>query len=192
MKMESMATGGGRVVCLMVPMIFLTACAIVAPPYPPDVDNIQALKDVPAAQVGLGTFESQPGASNPYPVPLRANMLRSPVGDSFGAYLADAMKQELMLAGRLSPQNGVEIRVTLLENTVDVGVANGEARLSARFVVTRDGGARYDDIKSVQTQWPSSFAAYVAVPKAREEYPHAVQKLLGELYADPAFQRAIQ
>jgi hypothetical protein len=32
----------------------------------------------------------------------------------------------------------------------------------------------------------------IAIPRAREEYPLAVQKLLAELYADPAFLHAIQ
>jgi len=56
----------------------------------------------------------------------------------------------------------------------------------------RAGAVRYDQVKSAHTQWDSAFAAMIAVPKAREEYPLAVQKLLGELYADPAFLAAIQ
>ncbi|WP_238325749.1 hypothetical protein [Paraburkholderia sprentiae] len=118
--------------------------------------------------------------------------MKSPVGDSFGAYLADAMTKELLLAGKLSAQSDVEINATLLENDVDVGLATGAARLSARFIVMRAGTVRYDQVKSAHTQWDSAFAAMIAVPKAREEYPLAVQKLLGELYADPAFIAAIQ
>ncbi|MEX3957069.1 hypothetical protein [Trinickia sp. EG282A] len=181
-----------RAIGLIAPIALLSACSLVAPPYSPAVDNIQSLKNVTTAHAKIGEFESRKGAQNPYPVPLRANLLRSPVGGSFGAYLADAMTKELMMAGKLSPQSDVEISATLLQNDIDVGIATGAARLSARFIVTRSGRVRYDQVKSARTQWDSAFAAMIAVPKAREEYPLAVQKLLGELYADPAFLEAIQ
>lgn len=181
-----------RAVGLLAPIVFLSACSMVAPPYSPAVDNIQSLKNATGAQAKVGAFESHADTRNPYPVPLRANLMKSPIGDSFGAYLADAMTKELQMAGKLSPQSDVEIKATLLENDIDVGLANGAARLSARFIVMRSGAVRYDQIKSARTKWDSSFAAMIAVPKAREEYPLAVQKLLGELYADPAFLEAIQ
>lgn len=177
---------------MLTPLVLLSACSIVAPPYSPDVDNIQSLKSATTAHAKIGAFESQSDAKNPYPVPLRANPMKSPVGNSFGAYLADAMTKELVMAGKLSPQSDVEIRATLLENDVDVGFATGAARLSARFIVMRAGAVRYDQVKSARTQWDSAVAAMIAIPKAREEYPLAVQKLLGELYADPAFLEAIQ
>ena len=181
-----------RAAGLIAPIALLTACSLVAPPYSPDVDNIQALKNATTAHAKIGAFESHADAKNPYPVPLRANVMKSPVGGSFGAYLADAMTKELLMAGKLSPQSDVEIKATLLENDIDTGIATGGATLSARFIVTRGATVRYDQVKSAHTQWDSAFAAMIAVPKAREEYPLAVQKLLGELYADPAFLEAIQ
>ena len=96
------------------------------------------------------------------------------------------------MASKLSTQGDVEVKATLLENEISVGISTGEASLSARFVVSRAGVVRYDEVKSTSAQWDSSFAAVIAVPRARDEYPHAVQKLLGELYADPAFLNAIQ
>ncbi|MFC5430430.1 hypothetical protein ACFPTO_16695 [Paraburkholderia denitrificans] len=181
-----------RAVGLLVPVVLLTACAVVAPPYSPDVDNIQSLKSATTAHAKIGAFESHADIRNPYPVPLRANVMKSPVGGSFGAYLADAMTRELVMVGKLDPQSDVEIKATLLENDVSAGVVTGTANLSARFIVLRAGTVRYDQVKSAHTQWDSAFAAMIAVPKAREEYPLAVQKLLGELYADPAFLDAIQ
>jgi len=181
-----------RIVGLVVPVVLLSACSVVAPPYSPALDNIQALKSASAVHAQVGVFDSRPDAKNPYPVPLRANLMVSPVGSSFGAYLADAMTKELTMAGKLSPQGDVEVTATLLENDVDVGVASGGAEISARFVVKRAGVVLYDQVKTAHTQWDSAFAAMIAVPKAREEYPYAVQKLLGQLYADPAFLQAIQ
>jgi len=133
-----------RTVGLVVPISLLTACSVMAPPYSPAVDNIQSLKNAPAAHALVGKFESHPDAKNPYPVPLRANAMVSPVGDSFGAYLADAMTKELTMAGKLSPQGDVEVTATLLENDVDVGLSTGGATISARFIVTRAGAVRYD------------------------------------------------
>jgi hypothetical protein len=181
-----------RALGVTAPIALLAACSLVAPPYSPDVDNIQSLKNVATAHAKLGTFESHADAKNPYPVPLRANVMKSPIGNSFGAYLADAMTKELLMAGKLSPQSDVEIKATLLQNDIDTGVATGTATLAARFIVTRGETVRYDQVKTAHTQWDSAFAAMIAVPKAREEYPLAVQKLLGELYADPAFIEAIQ
>jgi len=181
-----------RAVSLVTPFVLLSACSVVAPQYSPDVDNIQSLKSATTAHAKIGAFESHADAGNSYPVPLRANMMKSPVEDSFGAYLADAMTKELVMAGKLAPQSDVEIKATLLENDVSVGVITGAAKLSAHFIVMRAGTVRYDQIKSAHTQWDSAFAAMIAVPKARDEYPLAVQKLLGELYADPAFLAAIQ
>lgn len=181
-----------RLVAVAIPIALLSACGFVAPPYTASVDNIQALKNASGAHARVGTFDSQSSTKNYYPIALRANVMRSPVGDSYGSYLADAMTKELTMAGKLSPQSDVEIKATLIENHVDVGLATGEAALSARFIVTRGGAIRYDQVKTAHTQWESAFAAMIAVPKAREEYPLAVQKLLGELYADPAFREAIE
>jgi hypothetical protein len=181
-----------RVFGWLAPTLLVTACSVVAPPYSPSVDNIQALKNAQAAQAHLGTFDSQASMSNVYPVAVRANLMRSPVGDSFGPYLADAMTRELTMAGRLAPQSDIEVKATLLKNSVDAGLAKGEALVSARFVVTRAGTVRYDQVKTASAQWDSSFAAAIAVPKAVEEYPNAVQNLLAQLYADPAFIQAIQ
>jgi hypothetical protein len=181
-----------RVCGWLAPTLLVTACSVVAPPYSPSVDNVQALKNAQTAQAHLGTFDSQASTANLYPVVVRANVMRSPVGDSFGPYLADAMTRELTMAGRLAPQGDIEVKATLLKNNVDAGIAKGEATLAARFVVTRAGAVRYDEVKTASAQWDSSFAAAIAVPKAVEEYPTAVQNLLGQLYADPAFIKAIQ
>jgi len=44
----------------------------------------------------------------------------------------------------------------------------------------------------VRSEWDSSFAAAIAVPRATQQYPLIVQKLLRELYSDPAFISAIR
>jgi hypothetical protein len=181
-----------RRLALVVPLAVLTACSVVATPYSPSVENIQTLKSAAPMHARLGDFHNQDGDNNRYPVPVRANVMRSPVGDSFAAYLSNAVTQELTLAGSLSPSASVELDGVLLENDVDVGIGKGVGTISARFVVKRDDAVRYDQVKTARGEWDSSFAAAIAVPRATQQYPLVVQKLLGELYSDPAFISAIR
>jgi hypothetical protein len=118
--------------------------------------------------------------------------MRSPVGNSFASYLSNAVTQELTLSGTLAPTASVELDGVLLENNVDVGIGTGVGTISARFVVKRDNAVRYDQVKTARAEWDSSFAAAIAVPRATQQYPLVVQKLLAELYADPAFIDAIR
>jgi hypothetical protein len=170
----------------------LAACSVTAPPYSASVDNIQALKSAAPVQARISTFSNEESDTNRYPVQLRANQMRSPVGNSFAQYLSTAIQQEFAIAGALSPDAKVELSGVLLKNNVDVGVGTGTGTISARFVVRRGADVRYDSVKTATGQWDSSFAAAIAVPKATQEYPLVVQKLLASLYADPAFTKAIQ
>jgi hypothetical protein len=176
---------------LLAPLTVLAACSVVATPYSPSVENIQMLKNSAPIQARVGDFKSQESGQNQYPVRVRANMMRSPVGDSFAAYLSNAVTQELTIAGSLSPSATVELDGVLVENNVDVGIGTGVGTISARFVVHRDNAVRYDQVKTVRSEWDSSFVAAIAVPRATQQYPLVVQKLLAELYADPAFISAI-
>lgn len=45
---------------------------------------------------------------------------------------------------------------------------------------------------SVRHEWESSFLGAIAIPNAVANYAPAVQKLLAELLADPAFRAAIR
>jgi hypothetical protein len=80
----------------------------------------------------------------------------------------------------------------LLKNNVDANIGTATGTISARFIVKRGDEVRYDSVKTATTQWDSSFAAAIAIPRATQEYPLIVQKLLASLYADPAFMQAIQ
>ena len=51
---------------------------------------------------------------------------------------------------------------------------------------------KYDQVKSIHDVWDSSFMGAIAIPRAQERYPIMVQKLLAELYTDPAFMGALQ
>lgn len=181
-----------RELALLVPVTVLAACSFAAPPYLPSVDNIQSLKTVSGAHAKVGTFEAQPGDTNRYPVTLRADSMRSPVGTSFAAYLSSAIQTELSIAGVLSSDPNIEVSGTLLTNEVSVGIGTGTGTMSARFIVKHGGEVSYDRVKTVKRDWESSFVAAIAVPRAVQEYPLVVQTLLAALYADPDFMLAIK
>ncbi|CAE6702032.1 hypothetical protein [Paraburkholderia nemoris] len=180
-----------RRILLLAPIAALAACSVVAPPYSASVDNIQTLKNASPVATRLGAFTNDPADGNHSSVQLRANSMRSPVGDSFAQYLSSALQQELTIGRALSPDAKVELSGVLLKNNVDANIGTATGTISARFIVKRGAEVRYDSVKTATTQWDSSFAAAIAIPRATQEYPLIVQKLLASLYADPAFMQAI-
>ena len=170
----------------------LCACSTTAPNYSASLDNVDKLKIGGDYQAAVGKFTPAPGLKTETGISLRAMTMSSPYGDSYSQYLAEAIKQELSLAGKLSPDSPVRITGTLLENDIDAGLATGKGTIQARFVVTRGDQTRYDQVKSVETEWSSNFVAAIAIPRATEAYPKLVQKLLTSLLDDDAFLKALQ
>ena len=166
----------------------LSACASInAASYTPSVDNVQTLKNAGTIQTRVRTFDSADTDDNPYPVHLRALRMHSPVGDSFGAYVSNALAEELALSDAVSPEARVEVSGALLKNDIDAAISQGTGTVSARFVVKRGTQVVYDSIKTASDTWDSSFMANIAIPAATAAYPHLIQKLLATLYADPLF-----
>jgi hypothetical protein len=178
-------------VCLALSVVLGACASIDATPYTPSVDNVQTLKAIGQIQTRVRTFDSSDTDDNPYPVHLRGARMKSPVGDSFGAYLSNALEQEFAVSGAISPEANVEVSGALLKNDIDAAISQGTGTVSARFLVRRGSGVVYDSIKTASDTWDSSFAGIVAIPAATAAYPHIVQKLLANLYADPAFIKAI-
>lgn len=168
-------------------------CAMQAPRYTASLENVQKIKDAGTQSVKVGTFESTPGKGNANPISVRGNTLASPYDGSYARYLAEALKQELALAGKLAPDAQIDVSGALQQNDISLpAVGSGSGDLSARFVVTRGGETRYDQVKSIHDVWDSSFVGAIAIPRAQAQYPTMVQKLLAELYADPAFMQALK
>ena len=123
---------------------------------------------------------------------MRGSSMTSPYEGSYANYLAEAIKAELVMAGKLAPGSDVEISGVLLKNDIDAATSVGTGDIQARFLVKRNGQVRYDQVKTAQNKWESSFAGAVALPRAVQEYPRMVQALLGELYSDKAFLQALK
>jgi hypothetical protein len=163
----------------------LVGCGMLAPPYSPSIEHVEKLKRV-GGSAAIGPATATPGLSAT--IGIRASSMSSPVGNGFAAYLADALTQELRLAGKLDPKSSVEISVVLIKNDISAaGFSTNSGEIEARFVVKRGGTPRYDKVKRAETSWDSHFMGAIAIPKAQQEYPGLVQKLLTVLLDDADF-----
>ncbi len=86
----------------------------------------------------VGTFKSAPKSDrNADPISLRGSQLHSSTNDSYSAYLANALKQELSLAEKYSETSTTEVTGTLQKNDLNAaGFSQGEGEIEARFVVS--------------------------------------------------------
>ena len=170
-----------------------SGCAMMAPRYTASIDNVQKIKDADIQPVKVGTFESTPGKDNNNPISIRGSSLASPYDSSYAKYIAEGLRQDLELAGKLAPDAKIEISGALSKNDISIPpVGSGSGDLEARFIVKRAGETKYDQVKTIHDTWESSFVGAIAIPRAQARYPVMVQKLLAELYADPAFVAALK
>jgi len=174
-------------------IVLASGCSMMAPRYSASIENVQKLKDAGVQPARVGNFDSTPGKGNANPISIRGSSLASPYDGSYAKYLAEALRQDLELAGKLKADASIEISGALQKNDVNVpAMSSASGDLEARFIVKRGGETKYDQVKSVHDTWDSSFVGAVAIPRAQARYPIIVQKLLAELYADPAFLEALK
>lgn len=182
-----------RSAAALVVLSALHGCALQAPAYAPSVANVDAMKKSGMRTVALGSFTVQAGATGATSIGLRGTQMTSSVGSDYAAYLGEALRQELVLAGKLDPKSDTEIAGTLMKNDIAAGGINtNSGEIEARFVVRRAGATRYDSVKRSESTWESSFMGGIAIPKAQQQYPVLVQQLLRQLLADPQFVAALQ
>lgn len=173
--------------------IAMAGCSTPAPHYQPSVVNAETLKKLPAQPLAIGAFTVRPGATGATSIGLRGASMTSPFGADYAAYLAEALRQELALAGKLSASSKLEVSGLLLKNDISAaGVSTNSGEIEARFTVKNNGEQRYEGTHRAELSWESSFFGAVAVPLAQQQYPLIVQQLMMKLVADPSFQAAIR
>jgi len=181
-----------RVLTLCTFLLLLTGCATSATKYNTNFDNVGVLRAAGAAPVKIGPISKQPGAKQDVDsISLRLGKLDSPYG-TYTAYLQEALQQDFENARLLDANSLTEVSGVLLHNDVEAGVSTGTADVEARLRVAREGKVLYEQAKSAHVEWDSNFVAAIAVPRAQENYPKALQKLLGEFYKDPQFIAALK
>lgn len=148
-----------------------SGCSLMAPQYNPSIDNVQKLKDAGELSAKIGTFDSAKDPANANPISLRGSSLSSPYQASYAAYLAEALKQEMSLAGKYNAGASAEVSGVLLKNDLDSsGISLGVGDIQARFIVTAAGQIKYDQVKTARHDWESSFVGAIAIPRAQQEY----------------------
>lgn len=189
-----MVRGVAKLLVSGVGLVVLSACSTVAPKYVPTPDNVNRLRDVGADSIKLGAFQADPasaGAVNS--LSIRGGSYVSPYEGSYVNYLKEALRAELNDARLLDPSASVEIAGVLVRNELNAaGFSTANALIEARFTVKRGDQVRYDKVKSAKYEWESSFVGGIAIPRAQQNYPVVVQKLLADLYLDPEFVLAIK
>jgi len=171
----------------------LSGCAsFVAPPYSADFVALDRLKTMPLEKAAVGTFQPIDPAAAVNRVTLRGAPMVSPRG-SFARYLQDALAQDLREIAVYDDAAQIRIDATVLKNAIDIsGVSTGTGLMEVEFAVTRGGQTRLKKLYTASTQFESSFAAAVAVPKGQIEYGVLVRTLLGKVYSDPDFINALK
>jgi hypothetical protein len=179
-----------RVLAVLGTVLLASGCALKAPNYVPSIDNVGLIKGG-GASMAVGSFTVQAGVAPA--ISLRSNPMSSPVGADYAAYLAEAIRQELGLAGKLDPASKIEISGVVTKNDIAAGgISTNSGEIEARIVVRNGGAVRFDKLKRADMSWESSFVGAIAIPKAQQNYPLIVQRLLGAIWSDPDFQKALQ
>ncbi|NQZ06463.1 MAG: hypothetical protein HRT35_04805 [Algicola sp.] len=172
-------------------LLFLTGCTSMAPSYFPDIDGIDAKKQLPLKGMAANKFSLS--NMNVNKVTLRANTMKSPYGDSYADYLRQALVEELRVSGFFDKNSDIVITGTLKVNNVDAsGISEGEAKLTAEFKVTDSGVEIYNKSHSIHHTWESSFLGGVAISAAVNNYPLAMQKLVNSFLNDAELHQALK
>lgn len=170
--------------------LLLTACSIPAPKYSPSYENVQKINGV-QSRVDIGSIE---GASADLgSISLRGNSLTSPHGKDMIDYIEFALKSELEKANILEEGSSKKISAVVGANDLDSSSFSvGKGVISATFTVTDNGKSLYSDSFTSTLEWESSFIGAIAIPNAAASYPKLVTNLLGQLYSDKAFIKALK
>lgn len=171
--------------------LMLTACTAIAPAYQATVDNVKILQTMPDnAWAEPGHFSVVDESMNQ--LRIRGNPYNSPFNNSYAEYIKEALRAELQSAGRLGNKTNAVISGLVLKNDLDGSFGIGKASVIVRFTVTKSGKPIYEKVAIGETKWDSSFIGALAIPDAQRNHAEAVKQMLGKLFADPNFQKAIQ
>lgn len=173
--------------------VLTTGCAsLVTPTYSPDYPSLDRLKAGQLGKVAVGTFQPRDPQAPVNKITLRGSSLATPQG-TFSEYLESAMRSDLNELRALDPNAQTRVDAVLLKNEIDVsGFSTGTGVMVATVTVSKRGAPVLQKTYTANTQFESSFAGAVAIPKGMNEYPTLVRTLLQTIYSDTAFINAIK
>lgn len=177
--------------------IYIVAILIVAglvgcasqpvPKYSASYINVETLKDPPKTAVGVQSF-----GGGPRRLSVRGHGAVSPVGVGFANYVQDALTQELSKADLFQPPSALQIGGQVIATDIDASASGGRTTLTVEFTVTQGSTLRLRKQFSTVYPWESSFIGAIAIPRAYQTYPKAVEMLLRQLYQDTQFQQVLR
>jgi len=159
----------------------------------PSLDTVSGLRDSGIAALNVGDFKLARGAKPDMDkgVSARGTPVDPPQGQTFSAYLRNALITDLKSAGKYDPQSPLSVQGELTANELHAaGISTASAVLAARFRVMRGDQAVYDKVLKQEQSWESSFMGAVAIPDAINHYGAQYAALLAQLYADTDFRQA--
>lgn len=178
---------------LIVLLTFITAgCAsFKAPAYSPDYTVLDSLKNKQLISVSVAPVEPQEPEAKVNTISLRAASLSAEQG-TFSAYLEQSMIQDLTSMGIYQPDSNVRIKATIVENDLDISsFSKGYGKMVVDLEIHKSTVLAFTRQYIGETEFESSFAGAVAIPKAQSEYPYLVRQLLKQVYSDPDFIREL-
>lgn len=170
----------------------LTACTVVLagcaiprplPEYQASLVNQQSLSRLPR---GAHYRVEAVGEPSTIENSVRAYRITAPGRGSWGAYLHDGIRNELTTSGNYDANAASAIKVTLLA----VQLHDGNAHLTARFVVEQGPQVRYDKTLHADGRWRTSMMGAIAVPAASQGAAAIFQNLLNQFFSDPDFVKS--
>lgn len=175
-------------------LVVLTGCASVKmPAAAPSAANAEKLRATKLAPAQLGTFKLATG--KPADMDTTLSGLRgssvSPANGSFAVQLRDEIAAELTAAGLLDPKSRIVIEGQLTDSMVDAAISTGKGRLAAKIQIKRDGQTLFDKEVVAEATWESSFVGAIALPAAINQYGALYKTLVGKLFDDADFKRAL-
>ena len=157
------------------------------------LDNIQAIRAASLPAMNVGAFTPGPGAPTDMDkaILIRAGADTAPEG-SFATYLGDTLRAELKGAGKYDPASPLMVSGVITDTHLVSEVGAPNARLAARFTLSRGGRPVFTKELTVSDQWEFEYVGAVAIPDAFNHYAGLFPKLVGALLADPDFLAAVR
>jgi hypothetical protein len=173
--------------------ILLGGCTVKGPAYHASIENVPTLQALGPVKVSVGSVRAdEKSAQELDQISARGLQIESPYADGYAGYLREALRTELASAGKLDPAAPRAVNAVLTVNRLDAGIELGVAEVAARFSLTEGGRVLYQKDHAAKHSWGSSFIGSIAAQHAINNYGATVQKLLGQLFADPELAAALR
>jgi hypothetical protein len=188
MKIET-----ATIICLLVGLSLLSGCAsLTTPTYSPHYETIDLLKKRDIEKMSVGEVQPHDPSAPVNQITLRGTPLSSSNG-TFASYLENALRSDLKEMRLYDPTSTMRVDATILKNDIDIsGFGTGYGVMEVKLAINKKGILAFEKVYLANTQFESSFAGAVAIPKGQNEYPNLVRALLQKVYSDPTFIEAVK